>query len=202
MTTNLKTDKRVPVVVVLAAMLVTSATTLSAADENTTTSTNLFRKSATNSIAPGRIGSSAVSADSQNFVTNRSFLATVASVLKEASASQNCDGASAGPMVTIVSSNAQTFSADACCGEMRTLRNDFTLRADALTKTSSDVSAHKDVRFFSGAVINVGRSSDSAEWRDGEPTTFNRFPANVSWAGGDAAARGEPRGLKLFSWSW
>lgn len=103
---------------------------------------------------------------------------------------------------TTVSTNDQSFNEDACCSETRTLWNDFTLQADALAKTSRDVSAQKTVRFFSGAVISVGRSGNSARPRDDEFATFDRFSPNVSWAGGDAAARRELRGLKLFSWSW
>ncbi len=172
-----------PVSIAVAAMFALSANALSAAD-NAATSTNRSGSVMTNAAAPDRMRC-ADAADAARASASTNLLALL-----------RMDSS------VTVSSNAETFSADACCSETRTFRNDFALQMDTLTKTPSDASAHRAVRFFRDAVISVGRSGDTAEWRDHEPATFDRYPANVSWAGGDAAARIEPRGLKLFSWSW
>lgn len=99
-------------------------------------------------------------------------------------------------------SNAQNFSAAMCCSEPIVFRNDFALRTDVLIKTPTGASARKTVHFFSDAIIIVSRSSNNAEWRDNAPATWSRFPPGGSLAGGDSAATREPRGLRLFSWSW
>lgn len=169
--------------VVVAAILAFSANALSAVD-NVAASTNRSGSVMTNAPAPARM-SCADAADAARTLASTNLLALL-----------RMDSS------VTVSSNAETFSADACCSEMRTFRNDFTLQMDALTQTPRNTSAHQTVRFFRGAVISVSLSGESAEWRDREPATFDRYPANVSWAGGDAAARREPRGLKLFSLSW
>lgn len=104
--------------------------------------------------------------------------------------------------LTTVSSEAQSFSADVCCIEPRVVRSDFAFRADELTGTSRNVSAHKTVHFLNDAVISVGRSSDSAERRNNAPATWSRFPSCGSLAGGDSAATRVPRSLRFFSWNW
>lgn len=170
----MKTAK--PISVVTAAMLALSVNVLVAASPNRLGS--IF----TNEVAPPQNGSSDAAGEAP--------LAGISTYLPTPA---ECDA------VTTVS-NAPSFSAEVCCSEART--GDFKLRAEALTQTPTGASAHRTVHFFRSAVISVGRAGDSPEWRDRELATFDRYPANVSWAGGDVAARIEPRGLKLFNWSW
>ena len=206
-----------PVSSVIAAMLIAFATALSAADNNVSSSTNLFGESMTNAVALGHtawghddgLGSvavTAVSSDSQILVTSHSFLTKTAAVLNEASMAANCGSeAGAQPMASLTiasSNNTQAFTSVACCSEAMAFRSDITLQAHVLTKAPSGARAQRTFRFFGEAVISGSRAGENSEWREGDATSFSRLPSNGSWAGGDAAATREPRGLRLFSWTW
>ena len=168
--------------VVVAAVLTLSANVLNAAANNDSPTTN-------------QPGSSTITIPSAQTPAG-------CEVAADASASTNLLALIRSDSSMTFPSNASAFSADAACCETRTLRNDFTSWAEALTETPYGAGGHKSIHFFSGAVITVGRSSDSPDWDDSDSTAFNRLPANASWAGGDAATRRGPRGLKLFNWSW
>jgi hypothetical protein len=58
----------------------------------------------------------------------------------------------------------------------------------------------KTFTYFTGALINGSRTSETREWRDRGAATISGLPSSRSWAGGDATR--EPQGLRLFSWSW
>jgi hypothetical protein len=116
---------------------------------------------------------------------------------------------------------AQTFSADACGGNVNTstnflggnmtnaaaptdqktmLRKGIDWKADSLSRAASGARPRKSFRLFSGALIGVGASNESFQWPDRQPTGFSDFPSSRNWAGPDTS--GQPRGLRLFQWSW
>lgn len=184
MTTNIEINKRVAVAVLLAAVLIAATTTLRAAGKDDSPSTILL---------------------GQNPATNAAAAAATSGAVKTPLASEECPGmtiAQTTDSLTNISFNTEAFSAVVCCAEPKTMRNSFAFRENELTKTPRSLSARKTVRFFGDGVISVGKSSDSAEWRDYAPETWNRFRYGGSLAGGDAAAAREPRGLRLFSWKW
>lgn len=122
--------------VVAAAMLALSVKALSAVG-NVAASTNRSGIVVTNAVAPARM-SCADAADAAQ-VSAATNLPTLTGVDRPTTLSNN-----------------QAFNADACCSETKTLRKDFTLQADPLTKTPRDARARTTVRFFSDAVIITG----------------------------------------------
>jgi hypothetical protein len=112
---------------------------------------------------------------------------------------------------------AQTFSADACGGNVNTSTNllggnmtnaaspadqktmlpeGIDWKADGLSKAASGARPCKSFRLFEGALIGVGASHESFQWPEREPT-----PSSQSWARPDAT-RQQQQGLRLFKWSW
>ena len=107
---------------------------------------------------------------------------------------------------------AQTFSADACGGNVNTSTNllsgnmtnaaapadqkeGINRKADSLSKAARGARLGKSFRLLDGALIGVGASDGSFQWPDLEPT-----PNSQSWAAPDSTR--PPRGLRLFKWSW
>lgn len=203
MTMNIETNKRAGIVVLFAAVLIATATVVNAVGGDTNSPTNLWDQSQTNATTP------AISLQSESSIpagtfrtvqqTNQSIL--VSAVLKAPAESEECGVT--GTQMTDSSTNTlfNTQTLVVCCKQTKTFGDTINFRTDVLAATPSDASAHKTVRFFRDAVISVGRAARSVDRGDREAGAFNEFPANVSWAG-DSVARIEPRGLKLFSWSW
>jgi hypothetical protein len=121
----------------------------------------------------------------------------------------------------LIAFTAQTFSANACGGNVNTSTNllggnmtnavaptdqktmpreGIDWKADSLSKAAGGARPRKSFRLFDGALIGVGRSNESFQWPDREPTGFSDFPSSQSWAGPDATR--QPQGLRLFKWSW
>ena len=121
----------------------------------------------------------------------------------------------------LIAFTAQTFSADACGGNVHTstnllggnmpraaaptdqkttLREVIDWKADSLSKAAGGARPRKSFRLFDGALIDVGASDESFQWPDREPARYSDFPGSRSWAGPDATR--QPQGLRLFKWSW
>ena len=121
----------------------------------------------------------------------------------------------------LIAFRAQTFSADACGGNVNTstnslggnmtnpaaptdqkamLRGGIDLKADSSSKAAGGARPRKSFRLLDGALIGVGASSESFQWPDRQPTGFSDFPSSQSWAGPDATR--QPQGLRLFRSSW
>ena len=121
----------------------------------------------------------------------------------------------------LIAFTEQTFSADACGGNVNTstnllcgtmtnapaatdqktiLREGIDWKADSLSKAASGARPRKSFRLLDGALIGVGASDESFQWPDREPTSFSDFPGSRSWGGSDATR--QPQGLRLFRWSW
>ena len=120
----------------------------------------------------------------------------------------------------LIAFTAQTFSADACGGNVNTstnllggnvtnaaaptdqktmLREGIDWKADRSSTAAGGARPHKSFRLFDGALIGVGASSESFQWPEREPTGFSDFSSSRSWAGPDATR--QPQGLRLFQWS-
>ena len=116
----------------------------------------------------------------------------------------------------LIAFTEQTFSADACHGNVNTATNllggnmtkaaaptdqkkmlpeGTEWKADSLSKAAGGARARKSFRLLDGALIGVGASDESFQWPDREPT-----PSGQSWAGPNATR--QPQGLRLFKWSW
>jgi len=121
----------------------------------------------------------------------------------------------------LIAFTAQTFSADACGGNVitstnvlsgnrtnavaateqkTTLREGIDQKADSMSKPASGARPRKSFRLFDGALISAGASHESSQWLDREPTGFSDFPSSRNWAGPDATRQSQ--GLRLFEWSW
>ena len=121
---------------------------------------------------------------------------------------------------TLIAFRAQTFSAEACGGNVNTstnllsgnetnsaaatdqkriLREGIDLKADSLSKAASGVMPHKSFSLFDGALIGAGVSHESFREPDREPTGFSDFTGSRNRTGHDAI--GQPQGLRLFQWS-
>ena len=121
----------------------------------------------------------------------------------------------------LIAFTAQTFSADACGGNVNTstnfvecqhhrhrrshrpkkiLRESIDPKADSLSEAASGARPRKSFRLLDGALIGVGASDESFQWPDREPTDFSGFPSSRSWPGPDTTR--QPQGLRLFKWSW
>ena len=117
----------------------------------------------------------------------------------------------------LIAFTAQTFSADACGGNVNTstnllggkmtnaaapadqktmLQDGTDWKADSLSKAAGGARPRKSFRLFDGALIDVGASDESFQWPDREPARYSDFPGNRSWAGPDATR--QPRGLRLL----
>ena len=98
----------------------------------------------------------------------------------------------------LIAFKAQTFSADACGGNVNTstnllggnmtnaaaptdqktmLREGIDWKADSLSKAAGGARSRKSFRLFDGALISGGASSKSFQRPDREPTDFNDFPS-------------------------
>ena len=116
---------------------------------------------------------------------------------------------------------AQTFSADACDGNVNTSTNllggtmtnavaptdqktvpreGVDWKADSLSKAPGGARSRKSFRLLDGALIGVGASDESFQWPDREPARYSDFQSSQSWAGPDATR--QQQGLRLFKWSW
>jgi len=121
----------------------------------------------------------------------------------------------------LIAFTAQTFSADACGGNVNTstnlvggnmtnaaapadqktmLRDGIEWKADSLTKAAGGARPLKSFRLLDGALIGVGASDESIQWPDREPTGLSDLASSRSWAGPDATR--QPQGLRLLKWSW
>lgn len=106
--------------------------------------------------------------------------------------------------VTNFSIDAQTVTTcnegEACCEETTSPGHYSISPIAGLARTANVGRTRHAVTFFTDAAIGVGRGGGNA----GGPgdANFSRFPTGGSWAGIDAGATPQPRGLQLFSWSW
>jgi hypothetical protein len=121
----------------------------------------------------------------------------------------------------LIAFTAQTFSADACDGNLNTSTNllggsvtnavapadqkkmpqeGIDSKVDSLSKAAGGARPRKSFRLLDGALIGVGASDGNFQGPDREPTGYSDFPNSRSWVGADTPR--QPQGLRLFKWSW
>jgi hypothetical protein len=121
----------------------------------------------------------------------------------------------------MIALTTETFSVDACGGNVNTstnlfsgnetnsaaaidqkriLREGIDRKSDSLSKAASGVMPLKSFRLFDFALIGAGASHESFQGPDREPTGFSDFTGSRNRTGPDAT--GQPQGLRLFQWSF
>ena len=121
----------------------------------------------------------------------------------------------------LIAFTEQTFSADACGGNINTstnflsgnitnaavptdpktnLREGIDHKVDSLSKTANGERSGKSFRLLDGSLIGVGASDTSFQGPDRHPAGFSYISDTRSGAGPDAIR--QPQGLRLFRWSW